>query len=48
MNTKVIAKEGNVVTLQVMVDISGSMLQAEGKILDACNEVGCLATGEAL
>ena len=48
MNTEVIAREGKVVTLQVTVDISGSMLQAEGKILDACNEVGCLATGEAL
>lgn len=48
MNTEVIAREGDRITLQVTVDISGSMLQAEENILDACNEVGCLATEKAL
>ena len=48
MNTEVISREGTQLTIQVTVDISGSMLQAEEKILDACNEVGCLATEETL
>ena len=48
MNTEVLSREGTQLTIQVTVDISGSMLQAEEKILDACNEVGCLATEETL
>jgi hypothetical protein len=48
MNTEIITREGTQLTLQVRVDISGSMLQAEERILEACNEVGCVATQETL
>jgi hypothetical protein len=40
--------EGSVITLEVKVDISGSMLTAEAAILSSLNEAGCMATGEAL
>src|SRR5437868_13525243 len=40
--------EGGVITLEVKVDISGSMLTAEEAILSSLNEAGCVATGEAL
>lgn len=40
--------EGSVITLEVKVDISGSMLGAEEAILGSLNEAGCVATGEAL
>jgi len=40
--------EGSVVTVEVKVDISGSMLNAEEAILSAFNEASCLVTGEAL
>lgn len=40
--------EGGVITLEVKVDISGSVLAAEGAILSSLNEAGCVATGEAL
>jgi hypothetical protein len=48
MDAGVVAREGDRLTLQVTVDISGSMLQAEEKILDACNALGCVATEMAL
>lgn len=40
--------EGSIVTLEVKVDVSGSMLTAEEAILSGLNEAGCVATGEAL
>lgn len=40
--------EGSVITLEVKVDVSGSMLTAEEAILSGLNEAGCVATGEAL
>ena len=40
--------EGGVITLEVKIDVSGSMLTAEEAILSGLNEAGCVATGEAL
>ena len=40
--------EGNIITLEVKIDISGSMLSAEDAILSGLNSAGCVATGEAL
>ena len=45
---EIIARDGNEVTLQVTLKLSGSLLEMENVILDACNEVGCVATTEAL
>lgn len=45
---EIIARHGNEVTLQVTLKLSGSLLEMENVILDACNEVGCVATTEAL
>lgn len=48
MNADIVAHEGTQFTFQVTVDLSGSLLQAEEAILDACNALGCRATQEAL
>lgn len=45
---EIIVRNGNELTLQVTVKLSGSLLEMENIILDACNEVGCVATAEAL
>jgi outer membrane protein assembly factor BamB len=45
---KIIEQKGKQLTLQVSVDLSGSLMDIENHILDACNEVGCLATKEGL
>ena len=45
---EIIARHGNEITLQVTLKLSGSLLEMENVILDACNEVGCVATTEAL
>lgn len=45
---EIIARNGNELTIQVTVRLSGSLLEMENIILDSCNEVGCLATTEAL
>ncbi len=45
---KIIARQGNELTIQVKVTIEGSLLDAENMIQNACNEVGLLATEEAL
>jgi hypothetical protein len=42
------AREGNQIKVEVTVDISGSMLEAEESILRAVNAVGDIATAEAL
>lgn len=41
-------REGNRIKIEVTVDLSGSMLEAEESILRAVNAVGNVATGEAL
>jgi hypothetical protein len=48
MNAALRSVQGTLVTLEVQVDLSGSMLEAEESILHAMNEVGCMATAEAL
>jgi hypothetical protein len=48
MAASVVSVEGEVVTLEIKVQLSGSMLQAEERILAALNKAGCLATGKAL
>ncbi len=37
---KVVANKGNELTLQVTVQISGSLMEMENAILDGCNEMG--------
>jgi hypothetical protein len=41
-------REGNRIKIEVTVELSGSMLEAEESILRAVNAVGNVATGEAL
>jgi len=41
-------REGDRIKIEVTVDLSGSMLEAEESILRAVNAVGNVATGEAL
>ena len=48
MIAEVIAHDGDELTIQVKVKITGSLLEAEHTILDACNEVGQLATSHAI
>ena len=45
---KIVSHEGNELTLQVTVKISESLMEMENAILDGCNEMGSLATAEAL
>jgi len=45
---KIIEQKGKKLTLQVSIELNGSLMEIENGILDACNEVGCLATEEAL
>lgn len=48
MKAELVSQAGTEVTIQVKVDLSGSLLEAEKKILDACNEVGKVASVCAL
>jgi len=48
MSVKIVSEEGQKLTVQVTVDISGSMLEAEEKIMEACNALGSLSTEKAL
>ena len=43
-----IQQEGNEVTFQVKVNLKGILMDMEGAILEAVNELGCVATEEAL
>jgi hypothetical protein len=45
---KIITRNGNELTIQVTIKLIGSLLEMENTILDSCNEIGCLATTEAL
>ena len=46
--TQLISRTGNELTIQVKINIDGSLLEAEDTIQNACNEVGLLATEKAL
>ena len=48
MKAELIAHDGEELTLQVKVKITGSLFEAEQAILDACNEVGQLASLHAI
>ena len=45
---EILARNGNELTIQVTIKLTGSLLEMEHTILDSCNEIGCLATTEAL
>ena len=45
---KIVACDGNELTLQVTLRLTGSLMEMENAILDGCNELGSLATAEAL
>jgi hypothetical protein len=44
----IISRDGTKIKIEVEVDISGSMFEMENKILNACNEVGLVATEQAI
>jgi hypothetical protein len=48
MVARVTSRSGSTITIETVIDINGSMLTAEESILTAVNEVGAVATGEAL
>jgi hypothetical protein len=48
MSVKLIAVEGDTVRMELNIKLSRSMLESEETILNALNEAGCRATGEAL
>ncbi len=45
---RIISSNFSEVTIEVTIKLSGSMMAMESEILDSCNEVGCLATTQAL
>jgi len=45
---EILSHNANKITIQVIVKLSGSLLDMENAILDGCSEMGCLATTEAL
>lgn len=48
MAARLIKQNGHELTIQVTVNISGSLLEAEESVQRAVNEAGCLATQPAL
>ena len=48
MSAKLIAVERDTVRIELNIKLSRSMLESEEAILNALNEAGCIATGEAL
>ena len=45
---KIIARNKNELTIEVTIKLIGSLMEMENTILDSCNEIGCLASTEAL
>ena len=45
---EIIARNGNDLTIQVTIKLTGCLMEMENTILDGCNEIGCLSTTEAL
>lgn len=48
MTAEIIKHDGEELTIQIKVKLTGSLFEAEHAILDACNEVGTLATSIAI
>lgn len=46
--TAIVHNTNGSITVSVTIPLTGSMLEMENTILDAVNDVGCVATGEAL
>jgi hypothetical protein len=42
--SEIVTRNGNEITLQVTVKLTGSLMEMENAILDGCNEIGILAT----
>jgi len=45
---KVVSCSQNKMTLQLEIALTGTLLEMEESILEGCNQIGCLATKEAL
>jgi len=48
MNAQITERKGNRITLKVDIELTGSMLEMEEQILEGVNEMGTVASGEAL
>jgi len=48
VTAQIVSRDGNDVTIQVTVSLKPSMLETEQSIIDSVNQVGILATEEAL
>jgi hypothetical protein len=48
MSVTIISEDEQELILQVKIDLSGSMLEAEEKIQATCNAVGAISTEKAL
>lgn len=48
MSVKILSDDGRELTLEIKVDLSGSMLEMEEKIQAICNAVGSVSTEKAL
>ena len=48
MSASIVSRTPNSITVQIQISLQGPMLSVEEGILDATNQVGNLATGEAL
>jgi hypothetical protein len=48
MSVELIKREGNKITIEITVDLEGSMLEMEDLIQKSVNELGLLETAEAL
>lgn len=46
--TKIISQKDKEITLEVTIKLEGSMMEMGETLMEACNEVGVLATQEAL
>jgi hypothetical protein len=48
MTAEIVKHDGEEITIQVKVKLTGSLFEAEHAILNASNEVGTLATSQAI
>jgi hypothetical protein len=48
MTAEIVKHDGEEITIQVKVKLTGSLFEAEQAILNACNEVETLATSQAI
>ena len=48
MRPKIVKEENDKITLQIQIDLSGTMLEMEDSIQEAVNKLGCLATKKAI